>query len=249
MRLRYVVGMMFLPVTAMAQTALTADQQLAREIFKQLIEINTTHSVGSTTTAANVIAARLTQAGFPAADVQVIGPSGSKNYNLVARYRGTGARKPVLLFSHLDVVEALREYWSVDPFVFLERDGFFYGRGTMDIKDGAAILVTTFIRLKREGYRPDRDLILALTAGEEGGGDYNGVDWLLQNHRELVDAVYALNMDSGDPQIIKGKRVLRAVQASEKVSVTFQAEVHNPGGHSALPTPDNAIYRLANGLA
>src|SRR6185503_12358018 len=196
MRLRYVVGMMFLPVTAMAQTALTADQQLAREIFKQLIEINTTHSVGSTTTAANVIAARLTQAGFPAADVQVIGPSGSKNYNLVARYRGTGARKPVLLFAHLDVVEALREDWSVDPFVFLEKDGFFYGRGTTDIKNEDAALVAALIRLRQEGFVPARDIIVALTENEETG-PYNGVDLLLRNHRALIDAEYCLNPDGG----------------------------------------------------
>src|SRR6266496_942248 len=160
----------------------------------------------------------------------------------------TGSPKPILLLAHIDVVEAKREDWSLDPFTFTEKDGFFYGRGTMDIKDGAAILVATLARLKQEGYRPNRDLILALTTGEEGGSDYNGVQWLLENHRDLVDAAYVINMDAGDPVILNGKRLMRSVQASEKVYVTFKLEVHNPGGHSSLPTKDNAIYRLAAAL-
>src|SRR5256886_15207114 len=194
------------------------------------------------------MAKRLSDAGFPAADVQVIGLEGSKNGNLVARFRGTGREKPILLLAHLDVVEAKREDWSMDPFTFVEQDGYFYGRGTQDIKDGAAILVATLLRLKQEGYRPNRDLILALTTGEEGGSDYNGVEWLLAHHRELIDAAYVLNMDAGDPVIMNGKRLMRPVQASEKVYVTFKLEVHNPGGHSSLPTKDNAIYRLASAL-
>ena len=237
------------PKLAPAQSKLTPDQQRARDIFQQLIEINTTGSSGSTTTAATAMAERLTRAGFPAADVQVIGPEHSKNHNLVARFRGTGSNKPpVLLLAHLDVVEARREDWSVDPFTLVERDGYFYGRGTSDIKDGAAILTATLIRLKQEGFRPDRDLILALTAGEEGGSDYNGVEWLLQNHRDLIAAVYTLNMDAGDPESLDGKRLIRPLQASEKVYVTFKLEVHNPGGHSSMPTKDNAIYRLATAL-
>src|SRR2546425_10167960 len=230
-----------------AQT-LSPNQQRARDIFAQLININTTGSSGSTTIAANAMAKRLTDAGFPAADVQVLGREGSKNYNLVARFRGTGREKPILLLAHLDVVEARRGDWSLDPFTFVECDGFFYGRGTQDIKDGAAILVATLVRLKQEGYRPNRDLILALTTGEEGGSDYNGVEWLLQNHRDLVDGAFVINMDSGDPVILNGKRVMRSVQASEKVYVTFKLEVHNPGGHSSLPTKNNAIYRLAAAL-
>src|SRR2546429_2368936 len=237
-----------LPLDAQAPRTLSPNDQRARDIFEQLININTTGSSGSTTVAASAMAKRLSDAGFPAADVQVIGLEGSKNGNLVARFRGTGREKPILLLAHLDVVEAKREDWSMDPFTFVEQDGYFYGRGTQDIKDGAAILVATLLRLKQEGYRPNRDLILALTTGEEGGSDYNGVQWLLANHRDLIDAAYVINMDAGDPVILHGKRLMRTVQASEKVYVTFKLEVHNPGGHSSLPTKDNAIYRLAAAL-
>ena len=236
------------PLRAQTQRTLSANDQRARDIFEQLININTTGSSGSTTIASNAMAKRLIDAGFPAADVQVIGQEGSRNFNLVARFRGTGSQKPILLLSHIDVVEAKREDWSVDPFTFLERDGFFYGRGTMDVKDGSAILVATLVRLKQEGYRPNRDLILALTTGEEGGSDYNGVQWLLENTRDMIDAAYVINMDAGDPVILNGKRAFRSVQAAEKVYVTFKLEVHNPGGHSSLPPKDNAIYRLAAAL-
>jgi acetylornithine deacetylase/succinyl-diaminopimelate desuccinylase-like protein len=238
------------PLAAQAPRVLSANDQRARDIFEQLININTTGSSGSTTIAAQAMADRLIQAGFPAADVQVVGPADSKNYNLVARFRGTGTsrQKPVVLLAHLDVVEARREDWSLDPFTLTEKDGFFYGRGTMDIKDGDAILVATLVRLKQEGYKPNRDVIVALTTGEEGGSDYNGVEWLLHNRRELVDGAFVINMDSGDPVILNGRRVMRSVQASEKVYVTFKLEVHNPGGHSSLPTKDNAIYRLAAAL-
>jgi acetylornithine deacetylase/succinyl-diaminopimelate desuccinylase-like protein len=236
------------PLRAQMQRTLSPNDQRARDIFEQLININTTGSSGSTTVASNALAKRLIDAGFPPGDVQVIGPADSKNHNLVARLRGTGTQKPILLLAHLDVVEARREDWSVDPFTLLERDGFFYGRGTMDVKDGAAILVATLARLKQEGYRPNRDLILALTTGEEGGSDYNGVQWLLANHRDLIDAAYVINMDAGDPVILNGKRAFRSVQAAEKVYVTFKLEVHNAGGHSSLPTKDNAIYRLAAAL-
>src|SRR5437762_10242056 len=156
----------------------------AREIFKQLIEINTTDSVGSVTKAAEAVADRLKAAGFAAADVQVLGPDPRK-HNLVARFRGTGARRPLLLLAHLDVVEARREDWSVDPFTFLEKDGFFYGRGSSDDKAMAAQFVANLVRLKEEGFMPDRDLILALTADEEGG-QFNGVDWLVKNHKSLI---------------------------------------------------------------
>jgi acetylornithine deacetylase/succinyl-diaminopimelate desuccinylase-like protein len=233
---------------ARAQTpALTPDQTLARDILRELIGINTTNSVGNTTVAAEAMAKRLIEAGFPAADVQVLGPR-TRNQNLVARLRGTGARKPILLLAHLDVVEARRDDWSLDPFTLTEQDGFFYGRGTSDIKDGAAVWIATLIRLKREGYHPDRDIILALTAGEESSEDYNGVEWLLANHRDLVDAEYCINADAGDPEIKNGKVIARTVQASEKVFESFRLEVHNPGGHSSLPTKDNAIYRLAAAL-
>jgi acetylornithine deacetylase/succinyl-diaminopimelate desuccinylase-like protein len=217
----------------------------AREIFKQLIEINTTDSVGSVTTAAEAVAARLKAAGLAAADIQVIGPDPRKR-NLVARYRGTGARKPLLLLAHLDVVEAKREDWSVDPFTFLEKDGFFYGRGTSDDKAMASQLTANLIRLKEEGFAPDRDLILALTADEEGG-NFNGVDWLVKNHRDLIDAELALN-EGGSGQMKNGKYLINEVGASEKVYQDFRLESKNPGGHSSRPVRDNAIYHLAEAL-
>ena len=136
----------------------------------------------------------------------------------------------------------------MDPFTFVERDGYFYGRGASDIKDGAATLVAALLRMKRERVTPSRTLILALTAGEEGGGGYNGVSWLLANHRELIDAEFCLNVDGGDPLIKNGKRVLRSVQSSEKLFLSFRLEVTNPGGHSSLPPKDNAIYHLTGGL-
>jgi len=221
--------------------------QLARDIYKQLSEINTTDSVGNTTEAADAMAARLKAEGFPDADVQVLGPNPRKG-NLVARLRGSGGEKPVLLLAHLDVVEARKADWSadLDPFTFIERDGYFYGRGTSDDKAMAAIWVANLIRMKQEGFRPRRDIIVALTADEEGGTS-NGVDWLLRNHRDLIDADYCLN-EGGGGEIIDGRYVLNEVQASEKVYQSFQLEVTNPGGHSSLPTKDNAIYHLAQGL-
>src|SRR5256886_1066668 len=160
-------------------------KQLAHDIFKELIEINTTDSVGNVTTAAEAMAKRLRDGGFTESDIKLAGPNERKK-NLVARFRGTGKRKPILFIGHLDVVEALRADWSTDPFEFIEKDGYFYGRGTEDMKEGDAILITNFIRLKMEGYLPDRDVILALTADEEGGSS-NGVDWLLKEHRDWVD--------------------------------------------------------------
>lgn len=218
----------------------------AREIFKQLVEINTTDSAGSTTVAAEAMAKRLRDAGYPASDVQVLGPNARKG-NLVARLRGTGAKKPILLLGHLDVVEARREDWSLDPFQFIEKDGYFYGRGTLDIKGGDAILVLNMIRLKQEGYKPDRDIILALTADEEGG-DSNGVAWLLKNHPELFEAEYSMNVDAGAFEMENGKKKVVGIQASEKRYQDFELKVTSPGGHSSLPTGENAIYELAAGL-
>jgi acetylornithine deacetylase/succinyl-diaminopimelate desuccinylase-like protein len=226
---------------------LTPHQQLARSIFKELIETNTTHSTGNTTLAADAMAKRLKAAGFAEKDIQVIGP-GIKNKNLIVRFRGSGKQPPILFLAHLDVVEARIEDWSMDPFKLIEQDGYFYGRGTLDIKDGAAILVANFIKLRQEGFLPNRDLILALTAGEESGAEYNGIDWLLQNQRSLIAADFCINMDSGDPQIKNGKRINRTVQISEKTVLNLNLEVKNTGGHSSLPTKDNAIYRLAEGL-
>lgn len=227
-------------------TALPPHQQMARDFLEELVEIDTTDSKGDNTAAARAMAARLIEAGFPEQDVQVLEPAPRKG-NLVARYRGrdTG-RRPLLLLAHIDVVEADPADWTLDPFTFVEQDGYFYGRGTTDDKDEAAIHVANFIRLRREGYQPDRDIILALTADEEGG-DHNGVAWLLEHHRDLVDAEYALN-EGGGGAIKDGVRVSNGVQASEKVYQTFTLEVTNPGGHSSLPVKDNAIYHLADAL-
>jgi acetylornithine deacetylase/succinyl-diaminopimelate desuccinylase-like protein len=221
-------------------------RQLAHDIFKQLIEINTTDSVGSTTVAAQAMAQRLLDAGFPASDVVVMGPNPRKG-NMVARLHGSGKHKPVLLIGHLDVVEARRSDWTTDPFQFVERDGYYYGRGTQDMKSDDAIWVTEFIRLKREAFQPDRDLILALTADEEGGTS-NGVDWLIKNHRDLVEAEFVLNSDGGGVDTDNGKPIVISLDASEKLYADFQLTVLNPGGHSSLPVPDNAIYHLADAL-
>ncbi|MGA3327998.1 MAG: M20/M25/M40 family metallo-hydrolase [Terriglobia bacterium] len=221
-------------------------RQLAHDIFKQLIEINTTDSVGSTTVAAEAMAKRLRDAGFPASDVVVLGPNPRKG-NMVARLHGTGAHPPVLLIGHLDVVEARRSDWTTDPFQFVEKDGYFYGRGTQDMKSDDAIWVTEFIRLQQEGFKPDRDLILALTADEEGGQS-NGVDWLIKNHRYLINAEYVLNADGGGVDTDSGKPVIVSMDASEKLYADFQLKVTNPGGHSSLPVPDNAIYHLTDAM-
>jgi acetylornithine deacetylase/succinyl-diaminopimelate desuccinylase-like protein len=221
-------------------------QRLAHDIFKQLIEINTTDSAGNVTSAAEAMAKRLGEAGFDEQDIQIAGPRENKR-NLVVRYHGSGARKPVLFIGHLDVVEARREDWTVDPFIFLEKDDYFYGRGTEDMKSGDALLVTSFIRLKKEGYVPDRDLILALTADEEGG-TANGVDWLLTTHRNWIEAEYCINLDGGEFEKDRGRQLLAGLQASEKVYVDYQFESLNAGGHSSVPSPDNAIYHLAGAL-
>jgi acetylornithine deacetylase/succinyl-diaminopimelate desuccinylase-like protein len=225
-----------------------ATRALSRDILKQLIEINSTDSVGSTTVAAEAMAKRLLDAGFSPDDVKVLGPNARKG-NMVARLRGpaAGTRKPILLIGHLDVVEARRDDWTTDPFQFVEKEGYFYGRGTQDMKDCDAILVTAFIRLKREGYQPGRDLILALTADEEGGQS-NGVAWLLKNHRDLIDAEFVLNADSGGVTSVHGKPINVDVEASEKLYADFELKATNPGGHSSLPVPDNAIYHIANAL-
>src|ERR1700726_437194 len=226
-----------------------ATRKMAHDIFKQLIEINTTDSIGSTTVAAQAMAQRLLDAGFPAADVTVMGPNERKG-NLIARYRGKAGKtlRPILIIGHLDVVEARREDWTTDPFQFVEKDGYYYGRGTQDMKESDAIAVMAFIRMKREGFIPDRDIVLALTADEEGGKS-NGVDWLLRNHRGLIDAEYVLNPDGGGVYTRNGKPAIVEGDASEKLYADYQLEANNAGGHSSLPVPDNAIYHLAGGLA
>jgi acetylornithine deacetylase/succinyl-diaminopimelate desuccinylase-like protein len=236
--------------TANAQQKLdAATQKLSHDIFKQLIEINTTDSVGSVTAAADAMRQRLLEAGFPVQDLTLAGPNDRKQ-NLVARYRGTpGAPlKPILIIGHLDVVEAPRAEWATDPFQFVEKDGYFYGRGTQDMKDADAILVTDFIRLKRQGFVPNRDLILALTADEEGGKS-NGVDWLLKNMPELTKVGAVLNPDAGGIDSDHGTPTVMLVEATEKLYGDFQLSAKNPGGHSSLPTKDNAIYHVTDALS
>ena len=233
---------------AQSQAALSPEHQFARDVFKQLIEINTTDTpAGNVTAAAEAMAERFRAAGFSTEDIHVDGPRPNKK-NLVVRLHGRGAGKPILFIAHLDVVEALRQDWSMDPLKFNEVDGFFYGRGTSDIKQGDTILVANFIRLKKEGWVPARDLILALTADEEGG-DSNGAQWLAKNHRDWIDAEYCINTDAGDFETKKGKRMLLGMQTSEKNYVDFRLEVKSNGGHSSRPVKDNAIYHLSQGLA
>jgi acetylornithine deacetylase/succinyl-diaminopimelate desuccinylase-like protein len=231
-----------------AARALTPQQQLAFDIYKELVEINSVTQTGDTGRAADAMAARLLTGGFDSADVQVFKPAPRKG-NLVVRLHGTGARKPMLLLAHIDVVEARREDWTYDPFKLTEKDGWFYGRGTGDDKFMAAAFVTTLIRYKQEGYKPDRDIILALETDEEIlDGNGVGIQWLLANHRDLIDAEFALN-EGGGVGLKRGKPIRNSIQTSEKVSFTYQLAVANKGGHSSVPSPDNAIYHLAEGLA
>jgi acetylornithine deacetylase/succinyl-diaminopimelate desuccinylase-like protein len=237
---------------AMASVPALADglgpqQQLAFDIYKELLEINTTTATGDTKLAAEAMGVRLRAAGFTDADVQVFSPAPHKG-NLVARLRGSGARKPILLLAHLDVVPALREDWSFDPFKLTEQDGYYYARGSSDDKYMAAAFVANLIRYRQEGYKPDRDIIVALETDEEIlDRDGLGIQWLLANHRDLIDAEFALN-EGGGVGLNNGKPIRNSVQTSEKVSLNYQLEVRNSGGHSSVPRRDNAIYHLAEGL-
>jgi len=226
---------------------LTAQQQLAHDIYKELIEIDTTTATGDTARAAEAMAARLKAVGFAEADVQAFSPAPRKG-DLVARLHGNGARKPILLVAHLDVVPASRDDWSVDPFKLTEKDGYFYARGSGDDKYMAASFIANLIRYKNEGYKPDRDIIVALETDEEiFDRDGLGIQWLIRNHRDLIDAEFALN-EGGGVGLKDGKPIRNSVQTSEKVALTYQLDVKNKGGHSALPMNDNAIYHLAEGL-
>jgi acetylornithine deacetylase/succinyl-diaminopimelate desuccinylase-like protein len=235
-----------LPLGAQARP-LDPNQRLAREVYKELVEINTVDSVGSVTKAAQAMEKRFLAAGFPAKDVHLIIPPGKPTKgNLVVRYRGRGQGKPILLLAHLDVVAALRSDWTIDPFSLTEKDGYFYGRGSGDDKAMASIFVANMLRDKKEGWVPERDVILALTADEEGG-DANGVEWLIAHNRDLIDAAYALN-EGGGGSLRNGAPFLNSVQAAEKVPVNFTLSASNRGGHSSVPRPDNAIYQLVDAL-
>jgi len=238
---------------AAAQSTIPAtsaeDRAEAKAIFKQLIEINTTDTPqGNVTTATTAMQKRFLDAGFAPEDVQLLGPDARK-MNLVVRIRaaGTPTDKPVVFLCHMDVVQALRSDWTTDPFQFVEKDGYYYGRGTQDMKDSDAALVFTFLRLHREGYKPKRDLILALTADEEGG-KFNGADWLVKEHRDLVDAAFVINPDSGGVELDRGRAVVADVEATEKVYSDYQVTASDRGGHSSIPRPDNAIYELTTAL-
>lgn len=241
----FIIFFCFIAFKLSAQDLSPEYKKLSRDIFKELIEINSTSKYGSTK-AAEAMAERLRIAGFKESDIHVIGPD-PQHKNLVVRYHGDGKLKPVLFICHLDVVEALREDWSVDPFTFLEKDGYYYGRGTTDVKNDDASLIVNLIRLLKEGFKPDRDIIVALTADEEMG-NANGVNWLVTNHRELIDADFCINPDGGGGDEKNGKPVGLGIQTSEKIYVSFRLETKNNGGHSSLPVKNNAIYRLASGL-
>ncbi|HET7401697.1 MAG TPA: M20/M25/M40 family metallo-hydrolase, partial [Usitatibacter sp.] len=229
-----------------ARAAAPSDE-LAFSIFKELVEINTVTATGDTARAADAMAARLRAAGFPEADIHVFKPAPRKG-NLVARLHGSGGGRPIMLLAHIDVVEARREDWSLDPFRLVEQDGYYYGRGTGDDKFMAAAFVNAFVRYRKEGYKPARDLILVLETDEETlDADAVGMRWLLANHRDLVDAEYALN-EGGGAALRSGKPYTVGVQTSEKLPVGFSLEVKNAGGHSSLPVKDNAITRLSGSL-
>ncbi|MDF2115497.1 M20/M25/M40 family metallo-hydrolase [Roseiarcaceae bacterium H3SJ34-1] len=245
------LGMSVGVYAACAQTAEPekppANDVLFRAIYKELVEINTTESVGDTLVAANAMAKRLLDAGFPPADVQVLS-SGPRKGNMVARLRGNGSRKPVLLMAHMDVVEAKREDWDFDPFILQEKDGYFRARGSIDDKAMASIFLANLIRLRNEAVMPDRDIILALTTDEElANSPHDGARWLLENHRPLIEAELALN-EGGGGTLRNGKPVSSNIQLAEKVYRSFTLEVKDPGGHSAQPRRDNAITKLAEGL-
>jgi acetylornithine deacetylase/succinyl-diaminopimelate desuccinylase-like protein len=241
-----IVALLFVASANAQTTRPQPEQQFARDIYKQFIEIQSGFTTGATTPVAEAAAARLKQAGFPDSDI-FLGGAIPKKLNLVVRYHGTGEKKPLLLLAHIDVVEAKREDWSMDPFLLIEKDGFFYGRGTGDDKAQAAVWIANLIQYKKEGFIPDRDIIVALTADEEGGGPYNGVDWLLKNHRDLIDADFALN-EGGWGESVDGKKLSNDLQVSEKYVLNYRFEVRNKGGHSSLPVADNAIYHLAFAL-
>ncbi|MGO8995258.1 MAG: M20/M25/M40 family metallo-hydrolase [Polyangiaceae bacterium] len=226
-----------------------ADVALARGILKELVEIDSVHANGSTG-AAKAVAARLLAAGFPPADVQVLAPADHPTKgNVVVRFHGRGLGEPVLFIGHLDVVEAKREDWTYDPFRLTEKDGWFYGRGTMDMKGQATAMIVSLIRMRREGFVPDRDVVVALTADEEAGGDANGIEWLLRAHRDLVAASLVINTDAGEAARRGDHRLYFGMQTSEKKYVTFEIELTDKGGHSSRPTPQNPIFRLSKDLA
>lgn len=250
MRRPPVLALLAFAVTVPCGAQSSPHEQLARSIYKELIEINTVDSVGSVTKAVDAMAVRFRNAGFPDSDVKVLIPDGKPTKgNLVVRYHGRGGAgtlKPILLLAHLDVVAALRSDWPRDPFTLYEENGFFLGRGTSDDKAMASMFVANLLGMKADGVVPDRDIVLALTADEEGGNG-NGARWLANEHKDLIDAAYAIN-EGGGGELVNGKPVANDIQAAEKVSVNFTFTALNTGGHSSMPRPDNAIYELSKAL-
>lgn len=226
--------------------ALSTDIQ-ARDILAELVAVNTAPSGGNDIRpAVALLVRRLREAGFEDSDIDVLGHEENLP-NLVVRLRSAKpAREPILLMAHLDVVEALPEDWTTDPFEMVEKDGYFYGRGTDDNKSGAAVLIANLIRYKQEGLQFDRDLIVSLNADEETDG--NAIKWLLAEHRSLIDAEFALNTDGGPILLIDGKPLALMFNTSEKVYVSYALEATDPGGHSSRPHRDSAISRLARAL-
>jgi acetylornithine deacetylase/succinyl-diaminopimelate desuccinylase-like protein len=239
----------FLLLTAQIAAAdADAGREAFRAIYEEMVEIDTSPSTGSCTKLVQTAEMRLKAAGYGGDEVQLVIPEGKPDDgNIVARIRAKDpAKKGVLLLAHIDVVDARREDWERDPFKLYEENGFFYGRGAADDKSMAAVFLDLMIRLKQErNFKPRRDLIMALTCGEETSNRVNGVDYLLKNHRELIDAAFAINEGAGGLLSADGKPLTLQVQAGEKIHQVYSLEVTNPGGHSSRPVPDNAIYRLA----
>ena len=240
----WMTGVVLLCAALFAQAS--EQDALARAIYAELIAIDTTHSTGSTTVAAEAMAKRLREAGLAGDAVEVIGPTATRG-NLLVHIKGDGSARPLLLLAHIDVVEAAAREWNVAPFELSEKDGYFYGRGTSDNKASAAIYVSNLISYLRAGQVPKRDIYLALTADEEGGNN-NGVKWLLENRPRLREAQLALN-EGGKGTLVDGRAVANGLQFSEKVYQSYRVEASGPGGHSALPTPENPIYRVAAGVS
>jgi len=241
-----------LAVAGVAQAAeLTPVQQQMRSIYQELVETNTTNSIGSCTLAAQKMARRLKAGGFKDSEMQlIIPPGGPKKGNLVARLKGDGSKKPLLLLAHIDVVEANREDWERDPFKLVEENGMFYARGASDDKAMAASFVNNMILYKKEKLPLKRDIVMALTCDEElVPSKFDGAEYLVNHHRALIDAEIALNEGGGGLLDKEGKPVRHGIQAGEKIYQSFQLEVTNPGGHSSAPFKDNAIYHLADGLS
>lgn len=237
-------------VAAPVAAQIRPDQAAFRALYKELVETNTTISAGSCTLAAERMAARLKAAGYKDSEIRLFSvPEAPKEGGLVAVLPGTDPKaKAILLLSHLDVVEARREDWTRDPFTLIEEGGYFYGRGTSDDKAHGAIFTDAMVRLKSAATKLRRPVKLVLTCGEETGEVFNGAEWLVKNHKDWIDAEFALNEGSVGIRDAAGKPVSLGMQAGEKVYQDFRIEAVNPGGHSSRPRPDNAIYSLAAAL-